>query len=238
MLRKACIYTLEKCARRLEAPLSISNCACGACKCAIAGRHNYKCSLEAKTMHDGISCFHVGRVCILYSLNKQVIYVWNAQAGVRNRGMWMKEAMRYLMGWPGPSGYGSASTAEQVTRHLSPCISPDLTALITGTCTACYLIHFTSLSALNRSIIHLIGGTSGIGLETARVLAKSGVRIVLAVRDPKRGREVKETILRESSGPGPAVTIHVLQLDLSSVSSVSCFSSRFLSLHLPLNILM
>jgi hypothetical protein len=42
----------------------------------------------------------------------------------------MKEVIRYLMGWPGPSGHGSASTAEEVTQNLS--LPPNLTALITG----------------------------------------------------------------------------------------------------------
>lgn len=42
----------------------------------------------------------------------------------------MKEVLRYLMGWPGPSGYGSASTADEVTQHLS--LPPNLTAVITG----------------------------------------------------------------------------------------------------------
>ena len=31
------------------------------------------------------------------------------------------------------------------------------------------------------------GANSGIGLETARVLARKGARVVLAVRDPGRG---------------------------------------------------
>ncbi|KAJ3704472.1 hypothetical protein LUZ61_008177 [Rhynchospora tenuis] len=118
----------------------------------------------------------------------------------------MKEVIRYLMGWPGPSGFGSASTAEQVTHHLS--LPPNLTALITGC-------------------------TSGIGFETARVLAKRGVRIILPARDVKRGNEVRERILRQS----PAAQIYVLELDLSSLTSILCFCSHFLSLGLPLNIL-
>jgi len=45
----------------------------------------------------------------------------------------MKETIRYLAGIAGPSGFGSNSTAEQVTRHCSLFLPSNLTALITGT---------------------------------------------------------------------------------------------------------
>lgn len=41
----------------------------------------------------------------------------------------MKETLRYLAGIAGPSGYGSKSTAEQVTQGL---FASHLTAIITG----------------------------------------------------------------------------------------------------------
>lgn len=78
------------------------------------------------------------------------------------------------------------------------------------------------------------GGTSGIGVETARVLAKRGVRIVIPARDLKKGAEVKEEIEREN----PKAEVIVLEIDLSSFASVQRFCSQFLSLGLPLNILM
>lgn len=43
----------------------------------------------------------------------------------------MKETIRYLAGIAGPSGFGSNSTAEQVTQDCS-FLPPNLTALITG----------------------------------------------------------------------------------------------------------
>lgn len=42
----------------------------------------------------------------------------------------MKETLRYLAGLAGPSGYGSNSTAEQVTEDCS--LPSQLTAIITG----------------------------------------------------------------------------------------------------------
>ncbi|XP_042500357.1 short-chain dehydrogenase TIC 32 B, chloroplastic-like isoform X2 [Macadamia integrifolia] len=120
----------------------------------------------------------------------------------------MKEALRYLAGVAGPSGFGSNSTAEQVTED-SPClIPPQLTAIITG-------------------------GTSGIGAETARVLAKRGVRLIIPARDVKKAAEMKERVQKES----PQAEIILLEMDLSSLASIKRFCSEFFSLGLPLNIL-
>lgn len=78
------------------------------------------------------------------------------------------------------------------------------------------------------------GATSGIGAETARVLAKRGVRVVIGARDLKKGRVVREKILEES----PNAEVIVLEIDLSSFASIQRFCSEFLALELPLNILM
>ncbi|OIV96955.1 hypothetical protein TanjilG_00537 [Lupinus angustifolius] len=120
----------------------------------------------------------------------------------------MKAALRYLAGIAGPSGFGSNSTAEQVTQDCPSFVPSDLTALITG-------------------------GTSGIGAETARVLAKRGVRVVIGARDMNKAREMKENIQKES----PYANVIMLQIDLSSFGSVQRFCSQFLALQLPLNIL-
>lgn len=118
----------------------------------------------------------------------------------------MKETIRYLVGIAGPSGYGSKASAEQVTETYQ--FSSPFTAIITG-------------------------ATSGIGEETARVLAKRGVRIVMAARDMKKAAKVKERIKRES----PEAEILVSEIDLSSLASVRRFCVEFAALGLPLNIL-
>lgn len=79
-----------------------------------------------------------------------------------------------------------------------------------------------------------VGATSGIGAETARVLAKRGVRVVIPARDLKRAAEVKEGIQRES----PNAEVLLFEIDLSSLVSVQRFCHQFLALGLPLNILM
>ncbi|XP_039142453.1 short-chain dehydrogenase TIC 32 B, chloroplastic isoform X1 [Dioscorea cayenensis subsp. rotundata] len=118
----------------------------------------------------------------------------------------MLETVRYLIGSAGPSGYGSKSTAEEVTEACADLRS--ITAIITG-------------------------ATSGIGAETARVLAKRGARLILPARNLKAAEETKARITSEF----PTAEIIVLPLDLSSFSSVRSFASRFLSLRLPLNLL-
>ncbi|XP_022970067.1 short-chain dehydrogenase TIC 32, chloroplastic-like isoform X1 [Cucurbita maxima] len=118
----------------------------------------------------------------------------------------MLHSIKYLAGSPGPSGFGSKSSAEHVTAsalHL-----PSITAIITG-------------------------ATSGIGAETARVLAKRGARLILPSRNLKAAEEAKARIEAECSGS----EIIAMALDLSSLASVRTFVAQFESLNLPLNLL-
>jgi len=83
-------------------------------------------------------------------------------------------------------------------------------------------------------VIHVIAGaTSGIGVETARVLALRGVHVVMGIRNMAAGAEIKETILRDN----PTAKIGMMELDLSSLESVRKFAAQFKSCGLPLNIL-
>ncbi|KAJ8768394.1 hypothetical protein K2173_021547 [Erythroxylum novogranatense] len=117
----------------------------------------------------------------------------------------MLETVKYLIGSAGPSGYSSKSTADQVTES---CDLSNMTAIITG-------------------------ATSGIGSETARVLAKRGAKLVLPARSLKTAEDAKARILLEY----PESEIKIMALDLSSLESVRSFVSEFESLKLPLNLL-
>ncbi|CAL5344018.1 unnamed protein product [Camellia sinensis] len=112
----------------------------------------------------------------------------------------------WLLSRKGPSGYSASSTAEEVTRGID---GTGLTAIVTG-------------------------ASSGIGTETARVLAMHGVHVVMGVRNMSSGKEVKEAILKEI----PTAKVDAIELDLSSLASVRKFVSEYNSLGLPLNLLM
>ncbi|XP_031275963.1 short-chain dehydrogenase TIC 32, chloroplastic-like isoform X1 [Pistacia vera] len=74
-----------------------------------------------------------------------------------------------ITGRPGSSGFGSASTAEQVTYGID---ATHLTVIITG-------------------------GAAGIGLETARVLALRGAHVIIGARNMEAANEAKQLILNE-----------------------------------------
>nr|CAB3484082.1 unnamed protein product [Digitaria exilis] len=77
------------------------------------------------------------------------------------------------------------------------------------------------------------GGSSGIGAETCRVLALRAVHVVMGVRNLCTGLQVREKIV----GQVPMAKIEILELDLSSMSSVRRFIDNFNALDIPLNIL-
>ena len=82
----------------------------------------------------------------------------------------MLSSLRYLAGTEGPSGFGSRTTAEEATSAAGD------------------LSHITAI---------ITGATSGIGAETARVLAKRGARLVLPARNLKAAEEARARLLAE-----------------------------------------
>ncbi|MFE3204765.1 oxidoreductase [Embleya sp. NPDC055664] len=65
------------------------------------------------------------------------------------------------------------------------------------------------------------GANSGLGLATARALARHGAHVVLAVRDPDRGRRAADTITAEH----PAASVEVRTVDLADLDSVRAFAT-------------
>jgi NAD(P)-dependent dehydrogenase (short-subunit alcohol dehydrogenase family) len=65
------------------------------------------------------------------------------------------------------------------------------------------------------------GGGSGLGLVTAEALARAGAHVVLAVRDPRRGRDAAHTV----TGAGGHLTVE--RLDLADLASVRQFAAAW-----------
>ncbi|MCE7080370.1 SDR family NAD(P)-dependent oxidoreductase [Streptomyces sp. ST2-7A] len=68
----------------------------------------------------------------------------------------------------------------------------------------------------------ITGANTGIGFETARVLAERGATVVLAVRDTEKGERAAERIAETA----PATKVAVRELDLASLDSVRAAAER------------
>ncbi len=64
------------------------------------------------------------------------------------------------------------------------------------------------------------GGNSGLGLETARELARHGARVILTARDPAKG----QTAVADIQASAPDAEVSVAELDLASLDSVRAFA--------------
>jgi NAD(P)-dependent dehydrogenase (short-subunit alcohol dehydrogenase family) len=77
------------------------------------------------------------------------------------------------------------------------------------------------------------GANTGIGLQTARMLALRGAHVVLACRSREKGNAAVERIRAEK--PPGAVDLELL--DLSDLDSVAAFSASFIAKHQRLDLL-
>jgi NAD(P)-dependent dehydrogenase (short-subunit alcohol dehydrogenase family) len=77
------------------------------------------------------------------------------------------------------------------------------------------------------------GANSGLGLVTARELARSNARVVLACRDTEKGAAAARSIAAKA----PNAEVSVEALDLASLASVRSFAERFRSAHDGLDLL-
>jgi NAD(P)-dependent dehydrogenase (short-subunit alcohol dehydrogenase family) len=77
------------------------------------------------------------------------------------------------------------------------------------------------------------GANTGIGLETARMLAQKGARVVLACRNPEKGEAAALRIAAER----PTGSAAFAPLDLSDLDSVGAFASSFAATHPRLDLL-
>jgi NAD(P)-dependent dehydrogenase (short-subunit alcohol dehydrogenase family) len=77
------------------------------------------------------------------------------------------------------------------------------------------------------------GANTGLGYETALVLAKKEMKVILACKSLERAEKAKHRILRKL----PHANLEIMIIDLSSLSSVRRFAKSFLSRHSQLDLL-
>jgi NAD(P)-dependent dehydrogenase (short-subunit alcohol dehydrogenase family) len=77
------------------------------------------------------------------------------------------------------------------------------------------------------------GANGGLGFQTARVLARRGAHVVMAVRNPACGEEARDRILGES----PGASLEVTRLDLSSLDAARAVGDALSVAHPVVDIL-
>src|SRR5262249_15935580 len=88
-----------------------------------------------------------------------------------------------------------------------------------------------SNGAMRGKIVLVTGATSGIGLETARALARMGAQVVIGARDAARGQAAVDELARRGA------SAELLPIDLASSASVRTAAERFASAHPRLDVL-
>ena len=86
---------------------------------------------------------------------------------------------------------------------------------------------------LTGSVTVVTGANSGIGFETARVLAQKGATVVLACRNADKGHEAVAKIQRDNPQGEPSF----LALDLSDLGAIATFAAEFRRAHARLDLL-
>ena len=77
------------------------------------------------------------------------------------------------------------------------------------------------------------GANTGLGFETARVLAARGASVVVAVRDVEKGKQAAARIA--AAAPGADLT--VVELDLSSLESIRAAAAELRAMHPTIDLL-
>lgn len=77
------------------------------------------------------------------------------------------------------------------------------------------------------------GATGGLGLETALGLAEAGAEVILAGRNPTKGRNAEALIRKRING----AKVRFEAVDLASLASMMTFADRMLAVGRPIDIL-
>jgi NAD(P)-dependent dehydrogenase (short-subunit alcohol dehydrogenase family) len=98
--------------------------------------------------------------------------------------------------------------------------------------------HFRTndIPALHGKVAIVTGANTGIGLESARELARKGAEVVVCARSKAKGEAAVAAIKKSIARPD--ANVYFMQLDLASLVSVEEFSKDFLALDKPIDILL
>ncbi|MBC7646350.1 MAG: SDR family NAD(P)-dependent oxidoreductase [Pseudopedobacter sp.] len=86
---------------------------------------------------------------------------------------------------------------------------------------------------LSQRVALVTGGSSGIGVETAKALLSAGSEVILAVRDLEKGEKVAQELRNSVQN----ARVSLLKLDLGRLESVREAAAAFLSQHSSLHTL-
>ncbi|CAF1130387.1 unnamed protein product [Adineta steineri] len=92
-------------------------------------------------------------------------------------------------------------------------------------------------SKVKQSHILVTGATSGIGIETGRVLALAGAKVYLMGRSEIKLQQVIENINKELQQKATSGSVQGVFCDLNSLTSIKKCAEKFISENTPLNIL-
>jgi NAD(P)-dependent dehydrogenase (short-subunit alcohol dehydrogenase family) len=92
-------------------------------------------------------------------------------------------------------------------------------------------------SKVKTAHILVTGATSGIGIETGRILALAGAKVYLMGRSETKLQEVMENIKKDLHQKSSTGSVEGVICDLNSLASVKQFAEKFTREKTPLNIL-
>ena len=81
------------------------------------------------------------------------------------------------------------------------------------------------------------GANTGIGQETARVLALRGAHVIMACRNLEKAEQARQSILKSAGGRIGDSQIDLLELDLNSLAKTRQSAEEFSRMNLPLHLL-
>ncbi|KAL2849731.1 hypothetical protein BJX68DRAFT_267045 [Aspergillus pseudodeflectus] len=82
------------------------------------------------------------------------------------------------------------------------------------------------LEAVTGRTALIVGATSGVGLEVAKIFAAHCSRLIITARDPDRGEQALEEIRASHSDEKGSAEIEIWPLDMESFRSIREFSQR------------